>query len=167
MLEESIDHENDIPFAGTIVSEFQVTEPMIKTFSLGRMVKILAFIDLIFAFVFAIGNAFFFIPIFMPIVGYVGAVYYNKNYTLTYFIYVFGITLFRAAYFIYLYTNLSSEEQNNQVQTIMVVFLTTFIELWISKIIYRFYSSMKGLSLLDLTNLRLSTNLTNPRLILW
>ena len=166
MLEEAI-ASDDGHFGGTIVSEFQVTELMIKTFSLGRMVKILAFIDLIFAFVFAIGNAFFFIPMFMPIVGYMGAVYYNKNYTLAYFIYVFGITLFRAIYYIYLYTNLSSEEQHNQIQTMTVVFMTTFIELWISKIIYRFYSSIKSLSLLDLTNLRLSTNLNNPRLILW
>ena len=53
MLEEAIDREHDIHFAGTIVSEFQVTEPMIKTFSLGRMVKILSIFDLIFAFVFS------------------------------------------------------------------------------------------------------------------
>jgi len=167
MLEEAIDREHDIHFAGTIVSEFQVTEPMIKTFSLGRMVKILSIFDLIFAFVFAIGNAFFFIPIFMPIVGYMGAVYYSKNYTLAYFTYVLGITLFRAIYYIYLYINLSSEEQHNQMQTMTVVLMTTVIELWISKIIYRFYNSIKSLPLLDLTNLRLSKNLNNPRLILW
>ena len=116
---------------------------------------------------FAIGNAFFFIPIFMPVIGYMGAVYYSKNYTLAYFTYVLGITLFRAIYYIYLYINLSSEEQHNQMQTMTVVLMTTVIELWISKIIYRFYNSIKSLPLLDLTNLRLSKNLNNPRLILW
>jgi hypothetical protein len=167
MLEEAVISDDDEHFGGTIVGESLITEQMMNTFSLGRMIKILSLIDLIFACVFAFGNAFFFIPIFMPIIGYLGATYYNKNMTLGYFIYIFGITTFRLIYYLHIYINLSVEERQNQVQTISVVLISTFIELWISKIIYNFYRALTNLPLLDITTLRLNTNLTNPRLILW
>ena len=166
MLESTIMSDNN-QGGGSIVSEFQVTVLMINTFNLARMVKFLALIDLMFAIIFAMGNVFFFIPIFMPVIGYLGALHYKKHFILSYFIFVLGMTLFRLIYYIYIYTNLDRNQQSEQTQTMTVMMISTIIELWISKIIYKFYVTMKKLPLLDLTNLRLSTNLTTPRLIFW
>jgi len=158
---------NEHDYCETIISEIQVTEPMIQAFNLSRMVKMLSLIDLLFALVFAMGNLFFFIPIFMPIVGFLGAVYYKKNYILSYFIFILGLTLTRAILYVYIFINLTTKEQNDRNQTIPILMISTIIELWISKIIYKFYVVIKKLSLLQITHLKISSNITNPRLILW
>ena len=81
--------------------------------------------------------------------------------------FILGLTLTRAILYVYIFINLTTKEQNDRNQTLPLLMISTIIELWISKIIYKFYVVIKKLSLLQITHLKISSNITNPRLILW
>ena len=135
-------------------------------YSLSSTVKCLAYIDFIFSLIFAFGNMYFLIPVMMSVFGYLGAQHFNKTYTLIYFTYIFFINIIRLLLFINAYFTDPIDERTSYVSFIFLS-ICTLLEFWISRVIYRFYYSMKDLTLEELYIVKNISDLSNYYTILW
>ncbi len=135
-------------------------------YSLSATVKCLAYIDFIFSLLFAFANMYFLIPVMMSVFGYLGAQHFNKIYTLIYFTYIFFINIIRLLLFINAYFTDPIDERPSYVSFIFLG-ICTLLEFWISRIIYRFYYSMKNLTLEELDFVKNLSHLSNYYTILW
>ena len=134
------------PFTNEI-PEAPITDEMKDTYSLSKTTKFLCAIDFVFSFLYAFYNPYFFIPLVISAIGYWGA----KNYKLCpiffYLVYTFIINITRVAVTItyYLHTN-DPSIQMYKVVDILITILVFLLGIWIMRIIYKFYSSVKNLS---------------------
>ena len=137
-------------------------------YSLSITVKWLALIDFLFSSMFAFGNIYFLIPVIMSLFGYLGSQHFNKTYTFIYFTYIFSINIIRVILFLNTYFN-HPHDDNEEPPPLSFVFLIicTLLEFWISRIIYRFYYSMKNLTPQELDIIKNIKQLSEYYTILW
>ena len=162
----------DIPTAYAVsedeeTGEIELSNNITKCYSLSITVKWLAWIDFLFSLLYAFGNLYFTIPIIMSYSGYIGAKNFNKRYTATYFSYICIINILRFTFFLDLFLEKTGVERNNSYVDLSLVSICTFIELWIARIIYRFYRSMNMLSSHEITYLREVTNIQAYYVTMW
>jgi len=147
--------------------EIELSNNMTKCYSLSITVKWLAWIDFLFSLLYAFGNLYFAIPILISYFGYLGAKNFNKRYTATYLSYICIINVLRFTLFLELFLAKTGGERNNSYVGLSLVTICTFIELWVARIIYRFYISMKMLSSHEITYLREVNTIQEYYVTMW
>lgn len=135
-----------------------ITNDMKKTYAYGRTVKILCCIDFFFSLLYATFNWYFFIPLIMSAMGWCGAKYYNMCQIFIYLCYTMVMNIARVASTIALYLD---SQMSTHIHTrmyiasdILITVISFILGLWICKIIYKFYESIKNLSEEELHTLR-------------
>ena len=132
----------------------EITENMVKTFSLARTVKFLTMIDMFFSFIYCFYNPWFFIPLLMAIFGYQGAKKFNANYIFVYATYVVLELFLKTVTFFIGYVNLSNDEKSEHLFNVILIILSGIISVWIIDILYKFIKNLNKLTLLELDHLR-------------
>ena len=144
-----------------------VSNKMIECYNLRRTVMILCAIDFFFDLVYSFYLPYFIIPTFIALFGYHGADKYKKCLVLTYFIYVTADWLIKLG----LHIANAVESYNGMKPTPtalawILVIITTMIDVWISKIVYKYWDSLKNMPLLELSRLKDAT-ITIRRFVYW
>ena len=118
------------------------TPDMIKTYGLSRMLRILCGIDAFFSFLFALSSAswFYLLSFFISMGGYYGAKNYNKGQVICYGAFNILKQSGEVGLCIYLYTTTDSYDWYLGFSTA----LSTFITIWIIRIIYKFSNSVSN-----------------------
>ena len=147
--------------------EHNITENMLKAYNLGKSVILFAMIDVFFSILYAIYNVYFFIPILFALCGYYGAKNYDKCLTLVYASNIFIVNLVRIVYSSYSYYNLNQNDQQKYIYSFILIVFCGLLGLWISKIICKFYASLKRLNDFEINTLKLVRRLQNARIIYW
>ena len=136
---------------------------IITTCSLSRTVTILATVDIIISVIYSIENLYFFIPILFAMLGYAGAIKYNKNLSIIYLCYVLLLCFSRLGIFLYLYSKMNAIERQNHIFDFVLISLGFVISIWISKIVYKFVFYLNKLSDYELTSLQLGLIIIDNR----
>jgi hypothetical protein len=137
------------------------------SFALGKTIKFLACIDIFFSFFYAMINFWYFIPLLFGFVGYYGAKNYNSFYTFLYLVYSIMNLLSRIFLFgFFIYQENNDNNENSPFYYYFLLALIIFLEIWINKIVFKFYQSLRKLNLNELDILR-TNKLKVVRTIYW
>lgn len=146
------------------VTNDDLSENVKISFALSKTIKYLACIDIFFSFFYAMINLWYFIPLLFGFIGYYGAKNFNSFYTFIYLVYSI-LNLFSRIYFFgFLIYN-----PNNDIipgYYYLLLGLIIFLEIWINKIVFKFYKSLRKLNVDELNILR-GDNLRIVRTIYW
>jgi len=145
----------------------EITTDMKQCYSLSQTVKALALVDLFFAIMYAINNAYFFIPIIIIIVGYVGAKRYNLNYIGLYLIYTFIINVARIYFVFYIYYHLTPDKKSDDMFNFITSLMCTLIGIWLLHMIWKLHYLIRKLTSDELEFLQQLSNYSNYTVILW
>ncbi len=132
----------------------EITEQMIECFSLRKTVKFLSAVDIFFGLLYSFNNVWFIFPAFLSLVGYYGAKKYNASFILSYFLYITMDWILKLGLFIYLATDPTNQRYNASGFTWTIVIISTLIDIWISKIVFKFWRSLRNLPIFDLQRLK-------------
>ena len=124
-------------------------------YGLSIAVKHMAWIEGLIATLYAFGDLYFAIPLFLTYMGYIGAKNFNKNLIVMYFIYLISINGLRLFVFFNFFLPLSSPERKTHALQFMLVMLCSFMEILVTYMTYLFYKSMGTLSVQELEMLKL------------
>ena len=144
-----------------------VNEKMLMCYNLRRTVKILCGIDFFFGLLYSIYSPYFIIPAIIALFGYYGASHYKKNIVLTYLIYITLDWVAKLTFFII--ASVQSYDGDGTPPAVMAwifLIISTAIEIWISKIVYRYWYALKELPLLELARLK-DSHITVYRFVYW
>jgi len=127
-------------------SSGRITNRGILAYNLAKSIKIFSVIDGLFCFIYAVYNFWYFIPLFMNIVGYYGAKNYDKKMIFSYFIYSFLNIVSKLITWIYImyYAPIDSQFDYNNYTFFSV--LSVLIELYVCRMVYKLYYALKTLS---------------------
>jgi hypothetical protein len=146
--------QTSVPIVATpVANEIQqvtITEDMKTAYSLSRTTKFLCLIDFCFSFLFAVSNPYFFIPVVISILGWWGAKNYSMCQVFLYLIYTLMTNIARVAFTAVYYSNPINRQGITDFVIgldILITIIGFLLGMWICKIIYKFYASIK-----DLTN---------------
>ena len=140
-----------------IVDNTTITLKMKETYSLSKRIKCLALIDVVFSFMYAFYNVWFFIPLFFAYFGYFGAQKFKANYIMAYMIYNILVILFRivsTVLFIVSYYNGLEISPSTYTLNLLFSFLSIIVEIWIIKIVKRFHKNLIDLTIPELNKLK-------------
>ena len=126
-----------------------------KCYGLSIAVKHMAWIEGLVSTLYAFGDLYFAIPLFLTYMGYMGAKNFNKNLTVMYFIYLISINGLRLFVFLNFFLPLSSPERKTHALHFMLVMLCSFLEILVTYVTYLFYTSMGALCGRELEMLKL------------
>ena len=143
------------------------SDDMLKCFSLRHTVKWLALIDFIFSLLFGTINPYFLIPILIAAIGYYGAKHYNKCIVLLYLAYITVSWITKLGLFIYYYKKLTSDSAAERAWGLCLVTLTTVVDIWISKLVYKFWRCMANMDTLELHALKDMGSPEGVRFVVW
>ena len=118
-----------------VVVNTEVTNDMVKTFSLARTVKFLATIDMFFSFIYCFYNPWFFIPLLMALFGYQGAIKFNTSYTFIYATYVVLELFIKTGTFFHDYFGLTDDDKADNLFNVILVILSALVSIWIIDIL--------------------------------
>ena len=141
---------------GQIVQEtsIQITDDMIKTYSIARTVKILAIIDMFFSAIYCLYNPWFLLPLMIAYSGYHGAKHFKHNLICVYGTYIIIDAVFKPAVFFWTYATLSNDEKATHLFNVILIILSFMISMWILDIVFKFYNSLEKLTEEQLKYLR-------------
>ena len=148
-------------------NDTEITEKMIECFSLRETVKILSAIDIFFGLVYSISNIWFIIPALIGFLGYFGAKNYNQTYVLSYFIYITLDWVIKLWLYIYVTSDPSLNNKYN-ISTLSLSFaiIMTLVDIWISKIVFKFWRCLRNMSVIELQSLKGINNM-QYRIVYW
>lgn len=142
--------------------EMATTDKMVRCYNLRRTVKILCGIDIFFGILYSWYYPIFFISTIIAIGGYYGAKHYNSCMVLSYFIIIMLDWISKLCFYIYIY----STDDNLPSSSWFLIALNTIINIWISKIVYKYWKCLKEISDIELNRLK-QLQLANNRFIYW
>ncbi len=127
-------------------SSSRLTNRGILAYNLAKSIKIFSIIDGLFCFIYAVYNFWYFIPLFMNIVGYYGAKNYDKKMIFSYFIYSFLNIVSKLITWIYImyYAPIDSQFDYNNYTFFSI--LSVLIELYVCRMVHKLYYALKNLS---------------------
>ena len=126
---------------------------MIECFNLRRTVKMLCAIDMCFSIIYSFYNPYFLLAVLLAYMGYYGADKYKFGLTLGYFIYITTDWMLKIGLYTY---SLSQNQVDPQATTgwwIFIIF-STLINIWISKIVFKFWRCLRNIPVLELGTLK-------------
>ena len=152
--------QTSVPVATPVtneVPEVAVTEDMKTAYSLSKTTKFLCLIDFAFSLIYAFSNPYFFIPVLISSLGWWGAKTYNMCQVFIYLIYTLLMNVARVAFTAVFY----SDPKNRMCISdfafsldIIITFVGFMLGMWICKIIYKFYVSIKNLDNQEIQTLK-------------
>ena len=131
-----------------------LSEIMIKCYKLSQVIKLFTLLDLLFSFILVKPSIYYIVNSTLKCVGYFGAERYNRVLTLFYFIFIFTSSITRILVTVHFYVMLSHPHKHAYIPTVIFTIINTFIGLWFSRIIYRFYRVMGRLTPPELNEVR-------------
>ena len=126
--------------------QIEITDEMIKSYSISRTVKILCLIDMLFSFIYGLSNPWFLLPFLIAFTGFYGAKNFNINYTYVYLIYIILEITIKTSLYLYVYFTLTNDEKSGHLFNFILIIISFFISIWIIDIIYKFIKSLKNLT---------------------
>ena len=153
-----------IPVGSQYQSAFPVVQNIspaqLECFSLRRTVKILCGIDIFFGLLYSFYNPYFLIPTLIAVGGYYGAKHYNSCAILTYLIFITIDWMTKLSLYIADAVSQDPSSVNVSTETWWWIFIiiSTVIDIWISKIVYKYWRSLKTMPVLEITELKELTN---------
>ena len=145
--------QTSVPIVATPVAteipQVTITEDMKTAYSLSRTTKFLCLIDLCFSLLYAFSNPYFLIPVIISLVGWWGAKNYSMCQVFVYLIYTLMMNIARVAFTAAYYSNPVNREGITDFVLgldILITIVGFLLGMWICKIIYKFYASMKDLT---------------------
>jgi hypothetical protein len=148
-------------------SEPEITDKMLECFSLRKTVKFLSAVDIFFGLLYSINNPWFIFPTFISLIGYYGAKKYNHAFILSYFLYITLDWIVKLGLYIYIATNpVENSRYSTSAFSWTVVVISTLIDIWISKIVFKFWRCLRNMPVLELQNLREMNNI-KYRIVYW
>ena len=148
------------PVAGPIINEIaevSITEDMKTAYSLSRTTKFLCLIGFCFSLMYAISNPYFFIPVIISLSGWWGAKNYSMCLVFLYLIYTLMMNIARVAFTAVFYSNPKNQKGVTDLVLgvdIMITIIGFLLGMWICKIIYKFYVSIKDLTRDEINTLK-------------
>jgi len=134
--------------------QIEITDEMIKSYSISRTVKILCLIDMLFSFIYGLSNPWFLLPFLIAFTGFYGAKNFNINYTYVYLIYIILEITIKTSLYLYVYFTLTNDEKSGHLFNFILIIISFFISIWIIDIIYKFIKSLKILTYIQRRYLR-------------
>ena len=144
--------------------ELSTTDKMIECYNLRRTVKILCCIDIFFGILYSLNYPMYIIPAIIAIGGYYGAKNYNSSMILFYFIIITFNWISKLG--LYIYTLYSSDINDSINYNWVAAAIITLINIWISKIVYKYWKCLKEISISELDRLK-HLYLINNSFIYW
>ena len=148
-----VDTYSDVP-------NFQLSENMIKTYSLSKTVMLFAVIDICFDLINMINNFYFIFSLIFSIYGYIGAKRLSIGYTSIYLFNIVAILLIRTYALIMIMLsktlfNYDNSESNTTLQYVDLGFLIIgmSINIWMIHIIYSYIKYLKKLTDIEIIEL--------------
>jgi len=145
----------EIPFQPNFTSTFgssSVSPLQVQCYSLRKTVTILCGIDIFFSLLYSIYNPYFIISTLIACFGFYGAKNYNSCMIFSYFVY---ITLdWIAKLCIYMVDAVNQDPATNSGLMWVFIIVSTLINIWISKIVYKYWRCLKEMTLLELSELK-------------
>jgi len=151
---------------GFPVPENNISPKMIECYSLRRTTKILCGIDIFFGIMYSLYNPIFFIPTIMAIGGYYGAKYYHACSVATYLVFVTFDWITKLGFFIYSWSLLDPVDQSNSSFMWFFIIFSTIVDMWITKIVFKFWRCLTTIPVLELNQLR-TLQLERHRFVYW
>ena len=151
VVEEPYIIRHNIPPEGM---QIEITDEMIKSYSISRTVKILCLIDMLFSFIYGLSNPWFLLPFLIAFTGFYGAKNFNINYTYVYLIYIILEITIKTSLYLYVYFTLTNDEKSNHLFDFILIIISLLISIWIIDIIYKFIKSLKILTYIQRRYLR-------------
>ena len=148
------------PVVANEVQPVTITEDMKTAYSLSRTTKFLCLIDFCFSLIYAFSNPYFFIPVMISLLGWWGAKNYSMCQVFVYLIYTLTMNVARVAFTAAYYSNPINRSGISDFALgldILITIVGFLLGMWICKIIYKFYASIKDLTtdeIYTLKNLR-------------
>jgi hypothetical protein len=152
--------QTSVPVAGPIINEIpevSITEDMKTAYSLSRTTKFLCLIDFCFSLMFAFSNPYFFIPVIISLSGWWGAKNYSMCLVFLYLVYTLMTNIARVAFTAAFYSNPINRKGITDLGLgvdIMITVIGFLLGMWICKIIYKFYVSIKDLTSDEINTLK-------------
>lgn len=153
--------DNNVPAASIVIPITQpvviggrqeplsITDDMKKTYQYAYSLKLFTGIDIFFNFLYCLTDPIWFIPLLCSVSGYYGAKHLKKNFVIFYFMYE---SLSLISKFVLLYFIL--EQQSYTVYSMVMLWLSIIVNLWILKITVKFIYLIKELSEREIEILR-------------
>ena len=126
--------------------QIEITDKMVKSYSISRTVKILCLIDMLFSFIYGLSNPWFLLPFLLAFTGFYGAKTFNINYTYVYLVYIILEITIKISLYLYVYFTLTNDEKSAHLFNFILIIISFFISIWIIDIIYKFIKSLKNLT---------------------
>ncbi len=133
-----------------------ITEELLRVYSLSKTTRFLAMIDLFFALIYSFYNFYFFIAFCIAFSGYYGAKKYDSCSLLVYGSYLFLNNFARIVtigYMIQYSSNNPNEDNSNMTFSIVFATIICLLNLWIARFVCVFWNIVKQLSQEDKVNL--------------
>ncbi len=132
----------------------EISNDQIECYSLRKTVMILAGIDIFFSILYSIYNPYFIVTALLALTGYYGAKKYNACIVFSYFVYITLDWLTKLS--IYIFDATRDDPGTTGGAAVMWVFIivSTLVNMWISKIVYKFWRSLRNISILELVELK-------------
>ena len=151
--------DSDLPRGPNYVPVFgnnEVSEDQIKCYSLRKTVMFLCGIDIFFGLLYSFYNAFFLIPTCLAIGGFYGAKNYNSCVVMSYLIYItldwmakLGIYISNA-----IVQDPSTVDPAARTWWWIFIIVSTLVDIWISKIVWKYWRCLRDMSVLELAELK-------------
>jgi len=134
----------------------QISDDQVECYSLRKTVMLLCGIDIFFGLLYAFYNPYFIIPTLLASVGFYGARNYNSSIVFCYFIYITLDWLAKLSIYIANVVNHDPNTVSPGSTALLWVFIivSTLIDIWISKIVYKYWRSLKEISIFELADLK-------------
>jgi hypothetical protein len=125
----------------------RLTNRGIEVYNLSKSVRIFTMIDGLFCLIYTAYNIYYLIPFLMVLFGFYGAKTYNKNYTLIYLIYsILNLISKIVVWSVFIYYSSSDESNYDYGGFTLFSWLSILIELYILRIVNRYYTGLKKLT---------------------
>jgi len=136
--------------------QHDITPGQIECYSLRSTVKILCVIDIFFGLLYSIYNPYFIIPTMFAIGGYYGAKHYNNCAVLTYLIFITLDWMSKLSFYIAdaVSKDPGSVDVGAETWWWIFILISTVVDIWISRIVYKYWRSLKNLPALEMTQLK-------------
>jgi len=146
----------------------EVSTDQIQCYSLRKTVMFLCGIDIFFGLLYSFYNPYFIIPTFIAGIGYVGTKKYNSCIVLTYLIYITLDWMTKLGIYISNAIMQHPDTLDPAARTWWWIFIiiSTLVDIWISKIVWKYWRCLRDMSVLELTELK-TRNLGQYYYVYW
>ena len=139
---------SELPIVQPVIpnNEIPLTNKAILTYNLSKSVKLFTLLDGFFCFIYAVYNPYYFLPLLLTVIGYYGAKNYNKKFTITYLLYCVLNVISKVILWVYIMYYQERLPNYDYTGFSLFSWLSILCELYISRIICKYYDSLCNLT---------------------